>query len=161
MVPDEVQGDKVVTSKAVKVCPPFDYTGQLVIGVKKFEEEIEKECRRVSPMPRLCGGVGRSYKDEPGALDLNAHGVPNWKAKVTTVINSRSKDAKRCVTDLIDYTVTELQKIYEGTVMKDKWMVYGDALSSWHEHEAQKYLKEKYPGMELRFFAPVGGFELA
>jgi hypothetical protein len=35
-------------------------------------------------------------------------------------------------------------------------MVYGDALSTWHEVEAQHYLKEKYPGMELRFITPVG-----
>ena len=140
----------------MKVCPPFDYTVQLVIGVKVFEEEIEKEFRRVVHMPRLCGGAEKRYKDEPGALELNEGGVPKWKAKATSIINGRSKDAKRCVTDLMDYTVTEMKNLYEGTVMEDKWMVYGDALSTWHESEAQAYLKETYPGMESRFITPVG-----
>ena len=39
--------------------------------------------------------------------------------------------------------------------MEVKWMVYGDALSTWREAEAQRYFKENYPSMELRFIAPV------
>ena len=41
----------------------------------------------------------------PGAMDLGASGHPKWREAVVGVINSRSKDAKRCVTDLIDYTM--------------------------------------------------------
>ena len=41
----------------------------------------------------------------PGAMDLGASGHPKWRVAVVRVINSLPKDAKRCATDLIDYTM--------------------------------------------------------
>jgi len=79
----------------------------------------------------------------PGAMDLGASGHPKWREAVVGVINSRSKDAKRCVTDLIDYTMDSCVALYAGTVMEDRWMVYGDALSAWYEKKASKSTSRK------------------
>ena len=92
----------------------------------------------------------------PGAMDLGASGHPKWREAVVGVINSRSKDAKRCVTDLIDYTMNSCVALYAGTVMEDRWMVYGDALSAWYEKEAQEHLAKKYPLLKDRIIVPVG-----
>ena len=89
-------------------------------------------------------------------MDLGASGHPKWREAVVGVINSWSKDAKRCVTDLIDCTMDSCVALYAGTVMEDKWMVYGDALSAWYEKEAQEHLAKKYPLLKDRIIVPVG-----
>ena len=137
MVPDRVVDGKVITSKAGKVCPPLFYDNQWVVGIKAFEKEISDEVSRARSMVRLCGGPGLSYPDEPGALELDAAGVPKWRVKVIRVVNGRSKDPKRCITDLIDYTIWGSKQLYAGTVMEGKEMIYGDALSTWYEHGAE------------------------
>jgi len=156
MAPDIVEGEKVVKAKPYKITPYLSYNYQTVVGVKAFEGEIEKERQRVIPMPKKFGGPGRGYEDEPGAREVDEHGVPKYKKAIAKVINERSKDPYRCVTDLIDYTIESTRKVYRGTVMEDKFMIYGDALSSWGEAEAQQYIAQKYPGMEKRFILPVG-----
>jgi hypothetical protein len=156
VVPDTISGSAVLTSKGHKVIPPFNYTKQLVIGVKEFEKEIVAEERRVLPMTKKFGGVGKGYRDVPGALDLDENGVPKWKAAIIKTINMRSKNAKRCVTDLIDYTIIGAKKMYDGTPMQDKWMCYADAMAAWGEKEAQDHLAKKWPDYAARFIRPVG-----
>ena len=52
--------------------------------------------------------------------------------------------------------MTSTAEMYRGTVMENKYMIYGDALAVWGEGEAQKYIADRYPGMEKRFILPVG-----
>ena len=156
VVPDTVSEGKVCTSKGYKVFPPFNYTKQLVIGVKEFEKEIASEERRVLPMPKKFGGVGKGYKDVPGALVLDDTGLPKWKTAIIKIINGRSKNAKRCVTDLMDYTIIGGKEMYDGTPMQDTWMCYADAMAAWGEKEAQEHLAEKWPAYAGRFIRPVG-----
>ena len=66
------------------------------------------------------------------------------------------KDAKRCVTDLIDHMITESKNLYKGTDMENKFAMFHDALAQWNEKEAQEYIEQNYPGFTGRFIKPVG-----
>ena len=78
-----------------------------------------------------------------------------WKQDAGQWLNRRSEDAKVCVTDLIDHMITESNKIYAGTDMEDRFLMFHDALAQWNEDEAQLYIKNRYPGFENRF-KPMG-----
>ena len=52
-------------------------------------------------------------------MELGALGEPMWKQGAGKWLNRRSKDAKVCVTDLIDHMITESKKIYAGTDMEE------------------------------------------
>jgi len=75
---------------------------------------------------------------------------------VRHVLMTRSGDAKRCVTDLIDSMFTESKELYKGTDMEDKFVMFPDVHIHWNEKEAQGYIEEKYPGFTGRFIKPVG-----
>jgi hypothetical protein len=42
---------------------------------------------------------------------------------------TRSDHSVRCVTDLIDHMILETQKLYKSTDMKDRCMLFHDALA--------------------------------
>ena len=52
--------------------------------------------------------------------------------------------------------ITESKKIYAGTDMEDRVMLFHDALSQWNEAEMQLYIKTRHPGFVNRFIKPVG-----
>ena len=135
---------------------PLNYTEQWVIGIKEWILEFEKERVRVIPLPRKCGGVGRGYEDVAGAMEIGASGEPKWREEVKRVIMTRSNNAKRCVTDLIDHMITESKNLYKGTDMENKFVMFHDALAQWNEKEAQEYIEQNYPGFTGRFIKPVG-----
>ena len=82
---------------------------------------------------------------------------PAWKDAVKHRLWTRTEPkAVRCVTDLIDHMITESVKLYKGTDMENKFMMFHDALAAWNEHAVQQYIKDKYPGFERRFITPVG-----
>ena len=60
-----------------------------------------------------------------------------------------------CVTDQIDHMITESKKIYAGTDMEGRFLMFHDALAQWNEDEAQLYTKNRYPGFESRFIKPL------
>ena len=135
--------------------PPLNYSGAWVVGVKSWNEELEKERVKAKAMKRKFGGVGLGYEDQPGAMQLDAWGEPMWKRDAGQWLNRRSEDAKVCVTDLIDHMITESKKIYAGTDMEDRFLMFHDALAQWNEDEAQLYIKTRYPGFKNRFIKPV------
>ena len=65
-------------------------------------------------------------------------------------------NVKWCVADLVDRMITDSKGLYKGTDMKDKFVMFHDALAQWNEKEAQEYIEEKYPGFTSRFIKPVG-----
>lgn len=71
-------------------------------------------------MKRRFGGAGRGYEDQPGAMLLGAWGE---KQDARKQLNRRSNGAYRCVTDLIDYMITESKKDYAGTNMEDRFLM--------------------------------------
>ena len=60
------------------------------------------------------------------------------------------------MTDLIDHMITESKKIYAGTDIEDRFLMFHDALSQWNEAEALLYIKTRHPGFVNRFIKPVG-----
>ena len=60
------------------------------------------------------------------------------------------------MTDLIDHMITESKKIYAGTDIKGRFLMFHDALSQWNEAEALLYIKTRHPGFVNRFIKPVG-----
>ena len=60
------------------------------------------------------------------------------------------------MTDLIDHMITESKKIYAGTDIEDRFLMFYDALSQWNEAEALLYIKTRHPGFVNRFIKPVG-----
>lgn len=140
--------------------PPLNYTEQWIVGIKEWDVEFEKERRRVLPMTVKFGGVGKGYEDAPGANMIGASGEPRWKEAIKAQLHNRAGSGKskalRCVTDLIDHMIEESKKLYAGTDMQDKFMIFHDALSTWYEGEAQEYIKQQHPGYADRFIRPVG-----
>jgi len=53
-----------------------------------------------------------------------------WKQDAGQWLNRRSEDAKVCVTDLIDRMITESKKIFAGTDMEDRFLMFHDALAA-------------------------------
>ena len=45
------------------------------------------------------------------------------------------------MTDLIDHIITESKKIYAGTDIEGRFLMFHDALSQWNEAEALLYIK--------------------
>jgi hypothetical protein len=84
---------------------------------------------RVLLMKNNSGGVGKGYEDTVGATAIRASGGPIWKEEVRRVLMTRSDHAVRCVTDLIDHMILETQKLYKGTGMEDRCMLFHDALA--------------------------------
>jgi len=143
--------------------PVFNYTGQWLHGIKRWNEEFEKERKRVLDMPRKFGGKGKGYEDVPGAGAIQQgtgnpllDGKPLWHTKIHEVLTTRSQSACRCVTELIDHMVIESKKAYVGTDREGDFLIYHDALSVFTETEAQAYLASQYPDMAGRFIASVG-----
>ena len=66
----------------------------------------------------------------------------------TWYLNRRSVDAKVCVTDLSDNMITESKKLYAGTDMEGRFLVFHGALAHWSGGEAQLYIRTRYPGFE-------------
>jgi hypothetical protein len=65
--------------------------------VKQWNEEFEKERRRVLLMKNNVGGVGKGYEDAVGATAIGAPGDPIWKEEVMRVLMTRSDHSARCV----------------------------------------------------------------
>ena len=99
------------------------------MGVKSWKEELEKEHVKAKAMKRKFGSVGLGFEDQLGAMQLDAWGEPMWKRDAGQWLNRRSEDAKVCVTDLIDHMITESNKIYAGTDMEDRFLMFHDALA--------------------------------
>jgi hypothetical protein len=60
-----------------------------------------------------------------------------------------SDHAVSCLADLIDHMILETQKLFKGTDMEDRSLLFHDALAQWNEGEEQAYLEVKYPGGPL------------
>jgi hypothetical protein len=155
-VPDEVDKDGKVLSVVGWKKHPLCYTNQWVIGVKTFEEEIVAELADAIGKPLKKGPLGSGYKEQPGAMLMGASGMPRWREEVIKTINTRSKQPKRCVTDLIKYTLEACEAKYKGTIMEKRYMIYADALSAWWEKEAQEFILKHWPHLINRFIDAVG-----
>jgi hypothetical protein len=97
--------------------------------VKQWNEELEKERRRVLLMKIIFGGMGNGYEDTVGATAIGEPGGPIWKEEVRRVLMTRSDHAVRCMTDLFDHIILEPQKFYKGTDMEGRCMLFHDALA--------------------------------
>lgn len=79
-----------------------------------------------------------------GVKDTETSGEPKWKEAISDVLKNRSKRPIRCVTDLVDHMILESKKIYVGTPQEHTFLMFHDALSTWHEPEVQTYIMETY-----------------
>jgi hypothetical protein len=62
--------------------------------------------------------------------DHITEGISGWKRVCDKIIEAKGTDhAVRCVTDLIDHMILETQKLYKSTDMKDRCMLFHDALA--------------------------------
>jgi hypothetical protein len=123
-------------------CEPFNYTGQTLLGVPEFEREVTKELNRVMDKKGQWlnkGGYKGRYPE-------------TWRQEVVKVVNKSQH--KRCVTDLMDHIVAESTKIYAGTDMEDKFLIFHDGLTQWWEVQAQAYLDAK--GFKNRQLCCIG-----
>ena len=108
-----------------------------LVGVKSWKGGLEKKHVKAKAMKRKFGGVGLGFEDQTGAMQLGAWGDPMWKRDAGQWLDRRSEDAKVCVTDLIDPMTTECKKMYAGTDMEGRFLVFHDPLALWNEDEAQ------------------------
>jgi hypothetical protein len=141
---------------------PFNYTGCWLHGFKGYEDEFEKERRRVIPMvcaPFPAGSrdkKGLGYEDLPGAMVVLPNGQIQWKQLIIDVIEGRSRSAIRHVKDLIDHMFKESDKMFKGTNRENDYLIFHDALSVFYEAEAQAYMKQSYPSHHARLIRIVG-----
>ena len=57
-------------------------------------------------------------------------GISGWERVCDKIIEAKGTDhAVRCVTDLIGHMILETQKLYKSTDMKDRCMLFHDALA--------------------------------
>ena len=55
--------------------PPLSYSEQLVVELKTWNEEIEKERENAKAMKRKFGGIGLGYENQQGAMLLDVWGA--------------------------------------------------------------------------------------
>jgi hypothetical protein len=99
-------------------CEPYSYTGKTVVGVARFDVEIEKEFHRARGLKGVWGQVGGGYQ---GRYGLEAR---------TKCIEQVSKKLV-CITTIMDHVVSESKKVYEGTSRFDDFCIFHDGLSQW------------------------------
>ena len=139
---------------------PLCYNEQMVVGPVTFQEALDAEAERPKKETRrrpgwTSGGKdGATYQAEFGSDPDPVTGRPKYEEEIRKKVQDRSKDAKRCVTDLIDYCIEQGKEMYDGTDGEDKWMCYHDALPAWNSKEAQDHLKKT--GYQDRFIRIVG-----
>ena len=66
----------------------------------------------------------------------------NWREEVVERLG-RDSDAVRSVTDLIDHTIEEGNRVFSDTPFADCWMIYHDAISLWWSKGTQRYIESK------------------
>ena len=113
-----------------KRAEPYNYTGRTVVGMKRFEEERQKELARVLPLKGQWGAVGAGYKERYAEAG-------EWEVKLNEVVNSKYCSIK----ELIDHMIHESKKLYEGTKYEKTFFIFHDALSAYFEKSAQDYIK--------------------
>ena len=132
---------------------PFEYTGKWVVGVKRFEHEVKAVVDKAN---RLQGGgtwsVTKKYtKEQLAALEggrweawyIEKHGSGDgWREAVLEKVGS-GDHALICVTELMQHTIDEGNRLFRGTPHENTWVISCDRLSAWWEKEAQDYLTER------------------
>jgi hypothetical protein len=109
----------------------YDYTGQWIIGVKKYKAAKNSELARVKRLkgPGVWGREGQGYEER---------WPDSWKEKLDEKMHGPL--GLRCITDLMDHVVRESKRLYKGTKHAGDFMIYHDGLSAWWEDEAQEHL---------------------
>ena len=88
-----------------KRAEPYNYTGRTVVGMKRFEEERQKELApAVLPLKCQWGAVGAGYKERYTE-------VGEWEVKLNEAVNNTYCNIKK----LIDHMIDESKKLYKGT----------------------------------------------
>lgn len=109
----------------------FDYTGQWIIGVKKYEAAKKSELARVKRLegPGVWGGEGDGYQER---------WPDDWEEKLDEKMHGPL--GLRCITDIMDHVVSESKRLYKGTKHAKDFMIFHDGLSAWWEEESQEHL---------------------
>ena len=117
---------------------PFDYTGQWLVGPKKFEEEIMKEVARVDNNSKM---PNRKKKDKGLDTGYKKFFPETWRDEAMKAVIKHH----RCCTDMVDWLVEEGREIFKGSTAEKTWALNGDGLSSWWDAGTQEYFKANYP----------------
>ena len=108
-------------------CEPYSYTGKTVVGVARFEVEIEKKFHRARGLKGVWGQGGGGYQVRYG-LEARMKCIEQVSKKIL------------CITTIMDHVVSESKRVYEGTSRFDDFCIFHDGLSQWWEEGSQNYL---------------------
>ena len=124
-----------------------DYTGYWVVGVKRYAKEVKAVVDRANRLKG--GGEWRDTKQlsssELAGLEggrFEARFGDGWKEEVLERIG-RGERPYMCVTELMQHTIDEGNRLFKDTKFANTWMINADRLSAWWEVEAQDYLRER------------------
>jgi hypothetical protein len=107
-------------------CKPFSYTGRMVYGLARYNKEVDDEIQRAQNLNRPY-----SYAKKYGSEECG-------RAKAKAVVDKKCC----CITEIMDFIVSESNKVYENTVFKDTFMIFHDGLTQWWTAESQQYLHD-------------------
>ena len=143
-VDGEMHGDRM---------EPFEYTGKWVVGVKRIAAEVKAI---VDKSNRLKGGGDWWQTKHYTQEQLAALEGGRWEAYFIETTGSgegwydavleqlgKGSHPLICVTELMQHTIDEGNRLFKDTKFADSWMINSDRLSSWWEVEAQNYLRER------------------
>lgn len=107
---------------------PFNYSGRNVVGVKTYNEHVQKELTRVIALKGQWGKVREGYVERYG----NERAIEEARKNV---------NKEYCViTDIMKHVINESNKMFEGTSEYETFVIFHDGLKAWWEKEAQAYL---------------------
>lgn len=122
---------------------PFDYTGTLLVGPKKYAKRQRQE---LADVLALKSGDFSKY-DAKEAVKLPGGRFqmrwPNaWKEELRKACakGHRGRQAMTSVLDWADHLVAEGDRLFADTPFASTWVIYHDALTQWWEKGTQDHL---------------------
>ena len=132
---------------------PLEYTDKWVVGVKRIAQEVKAVVDKTNRLQG--GGTWGCTKDYTQAQLAELEGGrweawyiekygsgDGWREAVLKKVGS-GDHALICVTNLMQHTIDQGNKLFHGTQYADTWLINSDRLATWWEKEAQDYLRER------------------
>jgi hypothetical protein len=134
--------------------PPFDYTGQKMLGVAAYEKAVQKEVDATATK-KGCWAQYRpdaAQASDPRYLEGGRYFLrygDAWRDKIDDHLKLV------CVTRLIDHIIGACDEAFRDTPYASTYVIAHDALSQFTEARAQAYLLSKGFG-PARLLGPSG-----
>ena len=122
---------------------PFDYTGTLLVGPKKYATRQANEIADVLTLK--SGGfekfdAAKAVRLPGGRFQMRWPDTWQQELRAACAKSHRGRQAMTSVIEWADHLVAEGDRLFADTPYANTWVIYHDALSQWWEKGTQAHL---------------------